>query len=184
MTGLASGGSAWVGTGWRALGPMVLSLATAIGCSDGGGSATARDGAADSDSRAEEAGVLANGANGPDGGARAGDAGDGAAPTAGDAAVPAGWTCPASAYGDGKCDCGCGGVDVDCPDTHVASCESCTAFGSCANGPCPSSLAPADNTRCELPADWSCAAATYGDGTCNCGCSVVDIDCADASVAS
>jgi hypothetical protein len=100
------------------------------------------------------------------------------------APVPSGWTCPRSAYGDGVCDCGCGALDVDCADASVASCQSCTAAGSCANGPCPSSIASNDNRRCAIPADWTCTASTYGDGTCNCGCGVVDVDCADATAAS
>ncbi len=98
---------------------------------------------------------------------------------------PEGWTCAASAYGDGEaCDCGCGIRDDDCPNGDVQSCDSCFGNGSCANGPCPSSLARNDNSRCEIPPRWTCDATAYGDGSCNCGCGVVDIDCPDASVAS
>jgi hypothetical protein len=99
--------------------------------------------------------------------------------------VPAGWTCDASRYRDGKsCDCGCGVQDKDCPNTDVASCDDCAAVGSCANGPCPSALAVDDNTRCAIPPRWTCDASLYGDGTCNCGCGVVDVDCRDATLAS
>lgn len=100
-------------------------------------------------------------------------------------APPQGWTCAASAYGDGEtCDCGCGILDEDCPDADAASCDRCTSDGSCANGPCPSSLVADDNPHCELPVRWSCDAASYGDSVCNCGCGAVDIDCPDASADS
>lgn len=98
---------------------------------------------------------------------------------------PDGWTCTPSTYGDGtSCDCGCGVQDQDCPDTEVASCNECAGEGSCATGPCPSSLAADDSTRCEVPPRWTCDAASYGDGTCHCGCGVVDVDCPDSTVAS
>jgi hypothetical protein len=92
------------------------------------------------------------------------------------------WTCTAAAYGDGKvCDCGCGIRDSDCPSTEVAVCEACATNGSCASGPCPSALAPDDNTRCDIPSRWACEASLYGDGTCHCGCGIVDTDCPDAT---
>jgi hypothetical protein len=100
-------------------------------------------------------------------------------------APPEGWTCTPSLYGDGaSCDCGCGIEDADCRDTSAASCDNCAAEGSCARGPCPSAVAADDNTRCEIPARWTCDASTYGDGVCNCGCGVVDVDCPDATAAS
>ncbi len=34
------------------------------------------------------------------------------------------------------------------------------------------------------PQGWTCDPATYGDGTCNCGCGVVDGDCADAKASA
>jgi hypothetical protein len=99
--------------------------------------------------------------------------------------VPNDWTCAPAAYADGSsCDCGCGVQDKDCPDTDVASCDDCAGVGACSKGPCPSALAAADNTRCEIPSRWTCDATTYGDGTCSCGCGAVDIDCPDASAAS
>ncbi len=71
--------------------------------------------------------------------------------------APDGWTCTPSSYGDGTtCDCGCGIQDKDCPNTKVSSCDSCQAVGTCANGPCPSSLSPDDNSRCEIPGRWIC----------------------------
>jgi len=100
-------------------------------------------------------------------------------------APPAGWTCTATTYADGQqCECGCGIRDPDCADGAVGSCDDCLARGSCANGLCPSSIAAADNARCEIPPRWSCAASTYGDGVCNCGCGVVDVDCPDATAAA
>jgi hypothetical protein len=94
---------------------------------------------------------------------------------------PEGWTCTPAAYGDGTtCDCGCGIQDEDCPNLKVSSCQSCEDFGSCANGPCPSSLQENDNTQCAIPDRWTCAPSSYGDGVCHCGCTVVDIDCPDS----
>lgn len=34
----------------------------------------------------------------------------------------------------------------------------------------------------DAPAQWTCAPEYYGDHTCDCGCGVFDIDCADATV--
>ena len=100
-------------------------------------------------------------------------------------APPAGWTCSPWTYADGeKCECGCGIPDPDCKDATAASCDNCLAEGSCAKGLCPSSIVPGDNTRCQIPAQWSCAPETYGDGVCNCGCGVVDVDCPDAKASS
>ena len=100
-------------------------------------------------------------------------------------APPAGWTCTPSTYGDGKvCECGCGVQDLDCPDSDVTSCDNCLAQGSCAQGLCPSSIASGDNAHCAVPARWACAASSYGDGMCDCGCGVVDVDCPDATAAS
>ena len=44
--------------------------------------------------------------------------------------VPTEWTCEASYYGDGSCDCGCGVVDYDCADASYESCE----YSGCAQG--------------------------------------------------
>lgn len=57
--------------------------------------------------------------------------------------VPAGWTCPADAYGDGLCDCGCSVRDEDCP----------TFSGSdCVTELCPpgEEVDPLNNTLCKL----------------------------------
>lgn len=63
---------------------------------------------------------------------------------------PPGWNCDAQFYGDGACDCGCGVIDVDCPDATVASCEFCDAAGSCNTGPCPGTINPVDNATCVM----------------------------------
>jgi hypothetical protein len=100
-------------------------------------------------------------------------------------APPPGWTCSAWTYADGQqCECGCGLPDPDCQDATVSSCDNCLAQGSCAKGLCPSSIVADDNTRCQIPAQWSCAPSSYGDGICNCGCGAVDIDCPDAQATS
>jgi hypothetical protein len=74
--------------------------------------------------------------------------------------------------------------DDDCPNLKVASCDSCNEVGGCARGPCPSSIVPSDNTSCAVPPEWTCASYSYGDGLCNCGCGVVDIDCPDSKETS
>ncbi len=97
--------------------------------------------------------------------------------------VPWNWECAYATYGDGTCDCGCGVQDPDCSSAAVAECESCNTAGSCARGVCPSSIDPNDNTKCAVPANWTCDPSLYGDGTCDCGCNVTDMDCSstDAS---
>ena len=95
---------------------------------------------------------------------------------------PDGWTCTPAAYNDGSvCDCACGIRDPDCKNAKVSSCDSCVTVGSCANGACPSDVASADNSQCEIPVRWVCEARLYGDGRCDCGCGTLDIDCPDAT---
>lgn len=101
-------------------------------------------------------------------------------------APPAGWTCPAGYYGDGDCDCGCGATDVDCAgDLTAAACQWCitSAAGGCsASATCPSNIDPTNNAVCTTPsgppAGWTCTASWYDDGDCDCGCGVIDVDCA------
>ncbi len=98
---------------------------------------------------------------------------------------PPGWTCSSYYYHDGSCDCGCGAFDPDCDDASVESCEVCSAFGSCAGGVCPAAIDPTDNSTCAVPEGWTCSTDLYNDGfDCDCGCGVVDPDCASASVTS
>jgi hypothetical protein len=92
---------------------------------------------------------------------------------------PAEWTCGSYRYADGySCDCGCGAIDLDCPDDTIESCQSCNECGSSV---CPGLVDPTDITSCGEPPDgWYCASWFYGDGYCDCGCGVQDPDCADA----
>jgi hypothetical protein len=96
-------------------------------------------------------------------------------------APPNGWTCSSRSYQDGVCDCGCGYPDPDCKDDTLASCERCTDEGGCSRTACPSSVDPQDTTHCAVPKGWVCESWTYADGTCDCGCGVVDVDCKSAS---
>jgi len=99
--------------------------------------------------------------------------------------APAGWTCFYGYYADGSiCHCGCGVVDLDCPDDSIDSCDSCE---TCSNGvPCADKIDPDDTTSCAAPpAGWECRADTYLDGySCNCGCGVFDPDCESLEVLS
>jgi len=94
-------------------------------------------------------------------------------------APPSAWTCGAEAYADGTtCDCGCGATDPDCKDHSNGVCDTCNSPGSCGRTTCPSSVDPDDNSKCSVPALWTCDPYYYGDGYCNCGCGVTDVDCA------
>ena len=100
-----------------------------------------------------------------------------------------GWTCNQLFFGDGDCDCGCGVTDSDCADMTVESCEFCNDEGSCdiTGAACPGIIDPDNNAVCDTtpPAGWTCEAVAYADGTCDCGCGVIDaLDCADFSVES
>ncbi len=98
-----------------------------------------------------------------------------------------GWTCPVAKYNEnhnvpaamqtGTCDCNCGIPDLDCTNT-TAAVVGCTASAPTCNA----------NGFC-LPTAWTCDPSFYGDkdqvgGGCDCGCGVVDVDCADATKAS
>jgi hypothetical protein len=100
-------------------------------------------------------------------------------------APPKEWICSPAAYGDGKvCDCGCGAQDLDCPNSKLASCDSCQTVGSCSFSACPGKLTPDDNSTCYVPPAWTCDPFYYGDGECTCGCGVVDVDCPDRKASS
>lgn len=98
--------------------------------------------------------------------------------------APDGWTCDPATYGDGTCNCGCGVVDVDCPDGKASSCEVCDET-SCWPLHCDH-LEADDNAHCAAPPpSWNCAARLYHDGMrCDCGCGALDPDCASADVAA
>jgi len=57
---------------------------------------------------------------------------------------PEEWTCTGKFFGDGACDCGCGLVDLDCPNALGSSCAS-------DGNKCPAGQEPvaADNTSCQ-----------------------------------
>jgi hypothetical protein len=160
----------------------------------GTGTAGGRAGTSGSETTAGAAGLMARGGSGGEDSLRGGAAGLGTGGSAGfenragaagsgapSGTVPAAWTCQKSLYGDGKsCDCGCGAVDPDCKDAEVGSCDKCLVLGGCAHANCPSNLVPGDNAHCSTPPDWLCDPASYGNGVCDCGCGVIDIDCPNA----
>lgn len=63
------------------------------------------------------------------------------------ASVPAAWSCPTGAYGDGFCDCGCGVVDLGCVDDTVDSCDECNGGCAAGAGDC-STINPTNNAVC------------------------------------
>ena len=87
-----------------------------------------------------------------------------------------GWTCNETKYGSGDgCDCNCGIWDPDCDSSisgqPVRGCENLTAKAHCARAN--------DAPVCVDIANWTCDAARYGSGDgCDCGCGMVDPDCA------
>jgi len=99
---------------------------------------------------------------------------------------PAEWTCDAAYYGtsDG-CDCGCGAVDPDCATSYAGACFACGESGSCADSNC-NGIDVTNNAFCTATPGWTCGkylfGDNYGDGeTCDCGCGIVDPDCASPS---
>jgi hypothetical protein len=88
--------------------------------------------------------------------------------------APPDWTCSPWRYGDGYyCDCGCGVPDLDCITNEASECQTC-----CDGQSCPRGLNPDDVTEClPVPEAWTCGYWTYGDGYCDCGCGVTDLDC-------
>lgn len=98
---------------------------------------------------------------------------------------PPEWRCEASLYRDGfSCDCGCGALDPDCSGTSYEYCHNCPD-SSCTDYTC-TDIEPNDNAHCtnEPPPEWTCDFDFYGDGACDCGCGVVDSDCASAARSS
>jgi hypothetical protein len=143
----------------------------------------AGSGAGTSGSGSGSGGASGNGALGGMSGS-GGSAGAGGG-TGGTVPVPAGWTCLNALYEDGAiCECGCGIRDPDCDDETRDSCDVCRALGSCSITECPGTIVADDNSKCALPPNWACDAFKYGDGSCDCGCNALDVDCPDASPAS
>src|SRR5215831_13356927 len=153
---------------WRAIAATGFWLATWVACSGGGG----KPGWPGSAGRG---GTIAggSGAGGFPGtaGGTAGGGGSMLGGRGGSGGAPQGWTCDPSAYGDLRCDCGCGAPDVDCAQQDLAHCNVCNGSGSCNLADCPGRIDPADVTTCLAPpAGWTCTPSTYGDGhLCECG---------------
>lgn len=102
--------------------------------------------------------------------------------------VPYRWTCADRYYNDGQlCNCGCGALDPDCESSDLAACDVCDFEGSCSTQACPGRIYAYDNAYCQQPPpppEWSCDAYRYGDGYyCDCGCGILDLDCANAEFA-
>lgn len=99
---------------------------------------------------------------------------------------PEDWTCSVYAYADGyTCDCGCHAPDPDCESQLPSVCDNCSpSSGSCVDDYTCRGLDPEDNSRCtdSAPDTWNCDVETYGDGACDCGCGVRDLDCEDSSI--
>jgi hypothetical protein len=97
-------------------------------------------------------------------------------------------------------ECSCVGCDGDavCELTDDCTCDECDTDGFCStactlDGACDpynegcACADCADTAACDdggVPAEWTCNVAFYGDGDCDCGCGALDVDCADATVAS
>lgn len=81
---------------------------------------------------------------------------------------PEEWTCAAALYADGDCDCGCGAPDPQCADETATSCD----VNHCDEGEPRND----DNTKC-FPSEWLCFGEFWGDGECDCGCGITDVDC-------
>lgn len=95
---------------------------------------------------------------------------------------PLEWTCSAEYYWDSQCDCGCGTLDPACLTSYVSACEYCGITNSCSTDTDSCTDIKIDeNWTCVEPQPWTCLASDYGDGFCDCGCGVADVDCADGS---
>lgn len=95
---------------------------------------------------------------------------------------PSEWTCSPDYYWDGQCDCGCGTLDPACATSYVSACEYCGNTNSCStDGDYCSDIKIDENWTCVSPQPWTCLASDYGDGFCDCGCGVADVDCVDSS---
>jgi hypothetical protein len=121
-----------------------------------------------------------------------GAAGGGGMAGAMSVSVPAEWSCYPSAYsGHDGCDCGCGAPDPDCSGPLVGNCDFCDDTGTCATDLDSThtkagcyGIDLAQNWQCGTASGWTCAPQAYGSGNaCDCGCGIIDADCATASSA-
>ncbi|NUO49492.1 MAG: hypothetical protein HOV80_11615 [Polyangiaceae bacterium] len=93
--------------------------------------------------------------------------------------TPTAWTCDPSEFNGGAgngCDCDCGMLDPDCELTPEEPEQGCTGNEICN-----------DTSGACVPAGWTCNIDFFATGIiqdCDCGCGVVDPDCADATEAS
>lgn len=85
---------------------------------------------------------------------------------------PSEWTCSTEAQNDSLCDCGCTVPDDACGGS------GCTEPG-CWRGACDrrhgsdgDQISPS-----QPPLGWTCPSASWGNGTCDCGCGTDDPDC-------
>ena len=86
--------------------------------------------------------------------------------------------CNPDHYGTGDgCDCGCAVPDPDCK--HGSTVDGCTQAGcgatddSC-DGCWDGNSSNAQPIACD---GWTCSDSAFGDGTCDCGCGKLDVDC-------
>ncbi len=93
--------------------------------------------------------------------------------------TPTAWTCDPSQFNGGAgngCDCNCGMLDPDCDLMPAEPDEGCMAGETCN-----------DSSGACVPAAWTCDVDYFDTGLsvdCDCGCGVLDPDCADATSAS
>jgi hypothetical protein len=97
--------------------------------------------------------------------------------------APPEWNCADADYSDIYCDCGCGALDPVCASSAIADCDYCPETG-CAPDTVCHEVDLVDNTKCTGPQAWTCYPINYGDGSfCDCGCGIIDPDCASAEAA-
>ncbi len=104
--------------------------------------------------------------------------------------APADWNCNSGYFdSDDGCDCGCGVLDPDCTDGSIEACdyEWCESDDvvTAQNWLCGDGDDPGGGDGSEPPTDWTCSDGFYGtDDGCDCGCGVVDPDCASSSASA
>jgi hypothetical protein len=88
--------------------------------------------------------------------------------------------CPGTISPHNNAQCSCSPGQFVCGDgTCIDKALQCNGTSNCPDG---SDEYP-KNAFC-APPGWACTPTFYGDGMCDCGCGIVDSDCADATVAS
>lgn len=90
-----------------------------------------------------------------------------------DIQAPKDWTCAVDQWNGGAgngCDCECGAHDPDCDLEPAEVVDGCGKGEVCGAG---------DTCIPPVPDAWACNDAFWGDGDCDCGCAVQDVDCPD-----